>query len=141
MYLCTYKTNNNAIQPTVKNAQSEGAVTVISFHLLRGCLALKQYRFLGSPFKVKPNFLCTWTEKKLIKANKFLHILRTLLRYNKLEIDLLFNTIVLPNITLTCSLSTLRHILILHLCNVSSNAVLKGNILFSLSMYTITWRG
>ena len=37
---------------------------------------------------------------KLIKANKSLHILRTLRKegYNQSEIDLLFNTIVLPNI-------------------------------------------
>ena len=39
-------------------------------------------------------------KNKLIKANKSLHILRTLRKegYNQSEIDLLFNTIVLPNI-------------------------------------------
>ena len=44
-------------------------------------------------------------KKKLIKANKSLHILRTLRKegYNQLEIDLLFNTIVLPNINYALS--------------------------------------
>ena len=39
-------------------------------------------------------------KNKLIKANKFLHILTTLRKegYNQSEIDLLFNTIVLANI-------------------------------------------
>ena len=39
-------------------------------------------------------------KNKLIKANKSLHILRTLRKeeYNQSKIDLLFNTIVLPNI-------------------------------------------
>ena len=39
-------------------------------------------------------------KNKLTKANKSLHILRTLPKegYNQSEIDLLFNTIVLPNI-------------------------------------------
>ena len=42
---------------------------------------------------------------KPIKANKSLHILRTLRkeRYNQSEIDLLFNTVVLPNINYTLS--------------------------------------
>ena len=38
---------------------------------------------------------------KLVKANKCLHILRTLKKeqYDQNEVDLLFNTIVLPNLT------------------------------------------
>ena len=44
-------------------------------------------------------------KNKLTKANKSLHILRTLLKegYNQSEIDLLFNTIVLPNINYALS--------------------------------------
>ena len=44
-------------------------------------------------------------KNKLIKANKSLHILRTLRKegYNQSEIDLLFNTIVLPNINYALS--------------------------------------
>ena len=44
-------------------------------------------------------------KKKLIKANKSLYILRTLAKegYNQSEIDLLFNTIVLPNINYALS--------------------------------------
>ena len=44
-------------------------------------------------------------KKKLIKDNKSLHILRTLRKegYNQSEIDLLFNTIVLPNINYALS--------------------------------------
>ena len=44
-------------------------------------------------------------KNKLIKANKSLHILRTLRKegYNQSEIDLLFNTIVLPNVNYTLS--------------------------------------
>ena len=43
--------------------------------------------------------------KKLIKANKSLHLLRTLRKhgYNQSEIDPLFNTIVLPNINYALS--------------------------------------
>ena len=44
-------------------------------------------------------------KNKLTKANKSLHILRTLRKegYNQSEIDLLFNTIVLPNINYALS--------------------------------------
>ena len=44
-------------------------------------------------------------KRKLIKAIKSLHILRTLRKegYNQSEIDLLFNTIVLPNINYVLS--------------------------------------
>ena len=56
----------------------------------------KEVEILGSPSNATANF----QKNKLVKANKSLHILRTLRKegYNQSEIDLLFNTIVLPNI-------------------------------------------
>ena len=44
---------------------------------------------------------------KLVKANKCLHILRTLRKeqYDQTQIDLLFKTIVLPNLTYDLSVS------------------------------------
>ena len=52
-------------------------------------------------------------------------------------INLLFNTIVLPNINYAY-LSTQRPSPILHLYNVSKTAVLKGNMRLSLKMFMIS---
>ena len=59
----------------------------------------KEVEILGVTFQCDSKF-SVHVKNKLIKANKSLHILRTLRkeRYNQSEIDLLFNTIVLPNI-------------------------------------------
>ena len=60
---------------------------------------------LGVTFQCDSKF-STHVKNKLIKANKCLFILRSLRKegYKKTEIDLLFNTLVLPNITYALSL-------------------------------------
>ena len=67
------------------------------------------------------------------KGIKSLYILRTLRNegYNQSEIDLLFNTIVLPNINYVLSVYVASDS-DLTLCNVSWTAVLKGNTRLSL---------
>ena len=64
----------------------------------------KEVEILGVTFQCDSKF-SVHVKNKLIKANKSLHILRTLRkeRYNQSEIDLLFNTIVLPNINYALS--------------------------------------
>ena len=64
----------------------------------------KEVEILGVTFQCYSIF-SVHVKNKLIKANKSLHILRTLRkeRYNLSEIDLLFNTIVLPNINYALS--------------------------------------
>ena len=59
----------------------------------------KEVEILGVTFQCDSKF-SVHVKNKLIKANKSLLILRTLRKegYNQSEIDLLFNTIVLPNI-------------------------------------------
>ena len=59
----------------------------------------KEVEILGVTFRCDSK-VSVHVKNKLIKANKFLHILRTLCKeeYNQSEIDLLYNTIVLPNI-------------------------------------------
>ena len=59
----------------------------------------KEVEILGITFHCDSKF-SVHVKNKLIKANKSLHILRALRKegYNQSEIDLLFNTIVLPNI-------------------------------------------
>ena len=59
----------------------------------------KEVEILGVTFQCDSKF-SVHVKNKLIKANKSLHILRTLRKegYNQSEIDLLFNTIVLPNV-------------------------------------------
>ena len=60
----------------------------------------KEVDILGVTFQWDSKF-SVHVKKKLIKATKFLHILRTLRKegYNLSEIDLLLNTIILLNIT------------------------------------------
>ena len=60
---------------------------------------------LGVTFHCNSKFL-TRVKNKLIKANKCLFILRSLRKegYKQTEIDLLFNTLVFPNITYALSL-------------------------------------
>ena len=60
---------------------------------------------LGVTFQCDSKF-STNVKNKLIKANKCLFILRSLRKagYKQTEIDLLFNTLVLPNITYALSL-------------------------------------
>ena len=67
------------------------------------------------------------------KGIKSLYILRTLRNegYNQSEIDLLFNTIVLPNINYVLSVYVASDS-DLTPCNVSWTAVLKGNTRLSL---------
>ena len=64
----------------------------------------KEVEILGVTFQCDSKF-SVHVKNKLIKANKSLHILRTLGKegYNQSEIDLLFNTIVLPNINYALS--------------------------------------
>ena len=64
----------------------------------------KEVEILGVTFQCDSKF-SVHVKNKLIKANKSLHILRTLRKegYNQSEIDLLFNTIVLPNINYALS--------------------------------------
>ena len=59
----------------------------------------KEVEILGVTFRCDSK-VSVHVKNKLIKANKFLHILRTLRKeeYNQSEIDLLVITIVLPNI-------------------------------------------
>ena len=69
--------------------------------MIPGC---KEVEILGVTFQCDSKF-SVHVKNKLIKANKSLHILRTLGKegYNQSEIDLLFNTIVLPNINYALS--------------------------------------
>ena len=64
----------------------------------------KEVEILGVTFQCDSKF-SVHVKNKLIKANKSLHILRTLRKegYNQSEIDLLFKTIVLPNINYALS--------------------------------------
>ena len=64
----------------------------------------KEVEILGVTFQCDSKF-SVHVKNKLIKANKSLHILRTLCKegYNQSGIDLLFNTIVLPNINYALS--------------------------------------
>ena len=64
----------------------------------------KEVEIFGVTFQCESK-LSVHVKNKLIKANKSLHILRTLRKegYNQSEIDLLFNTIVLPNINYALS--------------------------------------
>ena len=64
----------------------------------------KEVEIFGVTFQCESK-LSVHVKNKLIKANKSLHILRTLPKegYNQSEIDLLFNTIVLPNINYALS--------------------------------------
>ena len=75
----------------------------------------KEVEILGVTFRCDSK-VSVHVKNKLIKASKFLHILRTLRKeeYNQSEIDLLYNTIVLPNINYDY-LSTPRPSPILHL--------------------------
>ena len=62
----------------------------------------KEVEILGVTFQECDSKFSVHVKSKLIKTNKSLHILRTLRKegYNQSEIDLLFNTIVLPYIYL-----------------------------------------
>ena len=64
----------------------------------------KEVEIFGVTFQCESK-LSVHVKNKIIKANKSLHILRTLGKegYNQSEIDLLFNTIVLPNINYALS--------------------------------------
>ena len=64
----------------------------------------KEVEILGVTFQCESK-LSVQVKNKLIKANKFLHILRMLCKegYNQSEIDLLFNAIVPPNINYALS--------------------------------------
>ena len=86
----------------------------------------KEVEILGVTFQCDSKF-SAHVKNKHIKANKSLHILRTLHKegYNQSEIDLLFNTLDLPYITSTHYLSTPRPSSILHLYNVRSKTNLK----------------
>ena len=67
-------------------------------------LRCKEVEIVGVTFQCDSKF-SVHVKNKLIKTNKSLHILRTLREegYNQSEIDLLFNTIVLPNINYALS--------------------------------------
>ena len=75
---------------------------------IHGCCGMipscKEVEILGVAFQCDSK-CSVHVKNKLIKANKSLHILRTLRKegYNQSEIDLLFNTIVLPNINYALS--------------------------------------
>ena len=64
----------------------------------------KEVEILGVTFQCDSKF-SVHVKNKLIKANKSLHILRRLCKegYSQSEIDLLLNTIVLPNINYALS--------------------------------------
>ena len=64
----------------------------------------KEVEIMGVTFQCESKF-SVHVKNKLIKTNKSLHILRTPRKegYNQSEIDLLFNTIVLPNINYALS--------------------------------------
>ena len=64
----------------------------------------KEVEILGVTFQCDSKF-SVHVKNKLFKANKSLHVLRTLRKegYNQSEIGLLFNTIVLPNINYALS--------------------------------------
>ena len=64
----------------------------------------KEVKILGVTFQCHGKF-SVHVKNKLSKAKKSRHILRTLRKegYNQSEIELLFNTIVLPNINYTLS--------------------------------------
>ena len=98
----------------------------------------KEVEILGITFHRDSKF-SVHAKNKLIKANKTLHILRTLGKegYNQSEIDLLFNTIVLSNINYALSVYAAPSP-ILHLYSVSQTAVLKGNIRLSLHVLMIS---
>ena len=85
-----------------------------SIHLLGRYQAAKIF---GVTFQCDSKFSVR-VKKKLTKANKSLYILITLHKegLNRSEIDLLFNTIALPNINY---LSAPRPSAIVHQCNVS----------------------
>ena len=67
-------------------------------------LSCKEVEILGVTFWCDSKF-SVHMKNKLIKANKSLHIVRTLRKegYNQSEIDLLFNKIVLPNVNYALS--------------------------------------
>ena len=71
----------------------------------------KEVEILGVTFQCESK-LSVQVKNKLIKASKFLHILRMLCKegYNQSEIDLVFNAIVPPNINYAfiCSLCHIR---------------------------------
>ena len=77
---------------------------IISWILKSMIPSCKEVEILGVTFQCDSKF-SVLVKNKLIKANKSLHILRTLRKegYNQSEIDLLFNTIVLPNINYAVS--------------------------------------
>ena len=70
------------------------------FERVAGIPQVKELVLLGVTFQSDTRFN-THVKNKLPKANKSLHVLRTLRRegYNQSEIDYLFNSIVLPNIS------------------------------------------
>ena len=75
------------------------------FLLICGIIpSCKEVEIFGVTFQCDSKF-SVHVKNKLIKANKSLHILRTLRKegYNQSEIDLLFNTIVLPNVNYALS--------------------------------------
>ena len=72
----------------------------------------KEVEILGVTFQCESK-LSVQVKNKLIKANKFLHILRMLCKegYNQSEIDLVFNAIIVPpniNYAFICSLCHIR---------------------------------
>ena len=69
----------------------------------------KEVEILGVTFQCDSKF-SVHVKNKLIKTNESLHILSTLRKegYNQSEIDLLFNTIVLPNINGVKGFSVIR---------------------------------
>ena len=70
------------------------------FERVAGIPQVKEFVLLGVTFQSDTRFNIH-VKNKLTKANKSLHVLRTLRRegYNQSEIDYLFNSIVLPNIS------------------------------------------
>ena len=78
------------------------------YSFIRGMIpSCKEDEILGVTFKCDSKF-SVHVKNKLIKANKSLHILRMLRKegYNQSQIDLLFNTIVLPGINYALSVHT-----------------------------------
>ena len=70
------------------------------FDRVAGIPQVKELVLLGFTFQSDTRFNIH-VKTKLIKANKSVHVLRTLRRewYNQTEIDYVFNSIVLPNIS------------------------------------------
>ena len=91
-----YKWNVLQQMLRVDNQKERHPRSLFTYGMIPSC---KEVEILGITFHCDGKF-SVHVKNKLLKANKSLHILRTLRKegYNQSEIDLLFNTIVLPNI-------------------------------------------